>query len=123
MPGGDRTGPLGEGPMTGGGFGFCGGFDTPGYRRLRGNRFAGRGLGLGRGGGRGGRGLRLRRRLYGGPYAAGPYYPQDLYYPEGSETELLHRDAQQLEASLDQVKKRLSELENMEKQKEKKEKE
>ncbi|MDQ1353994.1 MAG: hypothetical protein QG657_4303 [Acidobacteriota bacterium] len=98
MPGGDRTGPLGQVSMTGGGFGFCGGVDNPGYGRLRGNRFAGRGLGLGRGG----RGLNLRRRLCW----------------EGSESELLRRDAQQLEASLDQVKKRLSELEKQEKKEE-----
>ena len=26
MPGGDRTGPLGQGPMTGRGAGYCGGF-------------------------------------------------------------------------------------------------
>lgn len=29
MPGGDRTGPLGRGPMTGRGAGYCSGFDMP----------------------------------------------------------------------------------------------
>lgn len=61
MPGGDRTGPLGEGPMTGRGMGFCGGnaaggVAEPGFRR-------GRGFGPRRGfaaGGRGGRGWRHR---------------------------------------------------------------
>ena len=42
MPGGDRTGPLGMGPMTGRGLGYCTGF-------TRFNRFAkSRELGFGR---------------------------------------------------------------------------
>ena len=58
MPGGDRTGPLGHGSMTGRGLGFCSGNNTPGYniprygRGLRRgwNRGFGRGfLGYGRG--------------------------------------------------------------------------
>jgi len=48
MPRGDRTGPLGEGPMTGRGLGYGGGYDTPGY-----TKGPGRGLGLGLGFGRG----------------------------------------------------------------------
>lgn len=32
MPGGDRTGPLGEGPRTGRGAGYCAGNDEPGYK-------------------------------------------------------------------------------------------
>ncbi|MBU0979907.1 MAG: DUF5320 domain-containing protein [Nanoarchaeota archaeon] len=40
MPGNDRTGPCGEGPMTGRGLGQCGrglarGFNGRGYRRRR----------------------------------------------------------------------------------------
>ncbi len=31
MPGGDRTGPYSEGPMTGRGMGYCEGNDQPGY--------------------------------------------------------------------------------------------
>ena len=31
MPGGDRTGPAGMGPMTGRGAGFCAGYPMPGY--------------------------------------------------------------------------------------------
>jgi hypothetical protein len=41
MPGGDRTGPLGYGPMTGRGAGYCAGYVTPGY----GNPAFGRGRG------------------------------------------------------------------------------
>ncbi len=69
MPGGDRTGPLGYGPMTGRGAGYCAGYVTPGY----GNPAFGRGRGFG-GGGRG------RRNIF---YATGlpgwarfnPVYP------------------------------------------------
>ena len=31
MPGGDQTGPLGFGRMTGRGAGYCAGYSTPGY--------------------------------------------------------------------------------------------
>ena len=60
MPWGDRTGPLGLGPMTGRGLGYCAGFNTPGFVK-------GPGFGWGRGwrwfGGRGrgwGGGFRFR---------------------------------------------------------------
>ena len=49
MPRGDGTGPAGQGPMTGRGWGRCAGNDVPGY----GNGFFGRGPGFGRGYGRG----------------------------------------------------------------------
>ncbi|MHB0959467.1 MAG: DUF5320 family protein [Pirellulaceae bacterium] len=60
MPGGDRTGPMGMGPMTGGGFGYCSGSAAAGSanRAFGGGRF--------RGGrpGRGGRGRGWRNRFY-----------------------------------------------------------
>ena len=31
MPGGDRTGPRGRGPLTGRKRGYCAGYDQPGY--------------------------------------------------------------------------------------------
>lgn len=57
MPGGDKTGPLGMGPMTGRAAGFCAEFGMPGYM----NPVPGRGfgMGLGRGRGFGGGGHRL----------------------------------------------------------------
>ena len=60
MPGGDRTGPMGAGPMTGRGAGFCAGYDVPGYmNNIPGRGFGGgRGRGLGRGFRGGGRGWR-----------------------------------------------------------------
>ncbi len=45
MPGGDSTGPMGAGPMTGRGAGYCAGTGTPGYT----HRGIGRGRGFGRG--------------------------------------------------------------------------
>ncbi|GAG62874.1 unnamed protein product [marine sediment metagenome] len=43
MPGGDRTGPMGMGPMTGRAAGYCAGFASPGFMNF------GRRLGLDRG--------------------------------------------------------------------------
>ncbi len=55
MPGGDRTGPFGYGPMTGRAAGFCAGYPVPGYANpIPGRGWFGRGRGwFGRGGGRG----------------------------------------------------------------------
>lgn len=67
MPGGDRTGPMGAGPMTGRGAGYCAGYGMPGYA----NPIPGRGFrfGGGRGGGFG-RGFRGGFRHWGTPYPA-----------------------------------------------------
>jgi len=59
MPGGDRTGPAGQGPMTGRAAGFCAGNPTPGYVN---------GGGFFRGARRGGGG---RRNWYYSAYPAG----------------------------------------------------
>ncbi|MEJ5299630.1 MAG: DUF5320 domain-containing protein [Thermodesulforhabdaceae bacterium] len=75
MPGGDRTGPWGLGPMTGRAAGFCAGYGMPGFM----NPIPGRGFwGWGwRRGGRGlgwGRGFRHRwfyRGWYSSPFAWG----------------------------------------------------
>lgn len=48
MPRGDRTGPMGAGPMTGRGVGYCAGFGMPGLMNPNGYPAFGR-----RGGGRG----------------------------------------------------------------------
>lgn len=50
MPGGDGTGPLGMGPMTGRRAGYCAGFGISGfpYQPFSGYGRWGRGLGLGR---------------------------------------------------------------------------
>ncbi len=41
MPGGDRTGPSGKGPMTGRGSGHCSGYSGPGFNNPGGGRFMG----------------------------------------------------------------------------------
>lgn len=87
MPGGDRTGPFGQGPMTGRGAGFCRGFG------------GGRGPGLGRGFNRG-RGFGMGRGL-----------GFDRGYVEESEVEMLRREAEYLGSSLEAVNKRLEQLE------------
>ena len=93
MPGGDRTGPWGAGPMTGRGAGFCAGYDVPGYMNpAYGGGFGrGRGGGFGRGWGRGfgrGRGMGFGRGWGYGYHATGlpgwgPGYAYPYPYPEG----------------------------------------
>ena len=50
MPRGDKTGPRGQGPMTGRALGFCAGYDSPGFTKGFGGGM-GRGRGWGFGGG------------------------------------------------------------------------
>lgn len=52
MPGGDRSGPWGQGPRTGRSLGHCSGSERPGYASPRGP-VGGYGGGVGRGYGRG----------------------------------------------------------------------
>lgn len=62
MPRGDRTGPTGDGPMTGGRRGFCAGYDVAGFQNDR----IGMGMGYGRSFSRKGIGGRMsfRNRRY-----------------------------------------------------------
>ena len=121
MPGGDGTGPAGMGPMTGGAAGYCAGYGMPGYLNPVGGRrgFWGRGFG---GRGRGGGGFGWRNRFYAtgltgwqragmgwnpgwtGAWAgAAPTREQEL---EG-----LKDEASYFEQSLEEIKKRITELE------------
>ncbi len=96
MPGFDRTGPLGAGPMTGGGFGLCGGRAAVG-------RGAGPGLARGFRGGFGG-GVRHRARGWGyGPMDWGPSGPMD-------ERSILEAQVAGLRSELEVLQRRLSEL-------------
>lgn len=97
MPGGDRTGPEGLGPRTGRGLGNCAPTDQP---RL------GFGFGFGRGWG-----WRNWARATGQPgwlrfgwWGAPP--------PPVNESAMLKAQAEQLQAQLDAVKQRLTELSN-----------
>ena len=106
MPRGDRTGPMGMGPMTGRGSGYCNGFAAPGYANPA--QFAGGfGCGLGRG-----RGHRNMFRATGMPGWARYGYPVSAGPSEASfdEKTLLTTQAEFLENQLQQVKKRLSGL-------------
>ena len=116
MPGGDHTGPAGQGPMTGRARGYCSGFDVPGsMNRFPGGRVGGRGGGFGRGGGRGWRhqyyatGLPGWARLGEGPQAGFGPYAADA---SGSEVKYLKAEARSLKVQLKQVEKRLAELES-----------
>ena len=112
MPAGDRTGPMGLGPMTGRGLGYCAGFAAPGYM----NAMPGRGWGFGRGWGRG-RGWRHRYyatglpgwERMGLPYANVP--PSYQAPSPQQEAEALKAQAEQLEQSLAQIRNRVAELE------------
>jgi len=133
MPGGDRTGPMGMGAMTGRGMGLCGGYATSGYMQPGwgyGGGF-GRGFGRGRGGGGGGRGFRNRFYATGVPgWAWGqgapavPYGAASVPYgavPYGSaptkegELDFLKQQADYFQGALEDLRVRMAELEGEEK--------
>jgi hypothetical protein len=104
MPGGDGTGPVGQGPMTGRAVGYCAGYGMPGYLSFGpGRGFWGQGWGRGRGGGRG-RG-RWNWRLPGG--AVGGAVPLTVE----QEAQTLKAQAAHLEDSLNGIRRRIAELE------------
>ena len=121
MPGGDRTGPAGMGPMTGRGAGYCAGYDVPGYMNPGPGMGGGMGAGWRRGrGGRGWRngyyatGLPGRARFggapaWGAPPAYGPYAPPPPA-PE-QEAQALRQQAEWLQGQMDAISKRLGEIE------------
>lgn len=120
MPGGDRTGPGGLGPRTGRGLGYCAGFSTPGYTR-GGGLGRGWGRGYGRGYGRGfGRGWGYRDPYY-VPYAPAPVYAQaqpistsDNLNMLKQEKEYLESDMKGMQSAIEDISRRISELESKE---------
>jgi hypothetical protein len=94
MPFGDGTGPLGQGPGTGRGAGFCSGFAVSGSSS-RGSGICGRGRG-------GGRGWRNRQGAFGWP--VGPPSQDD-------ELGALKAQAGFFERALDGIRKRIEGLE------------
>jgi len=121
MPGGDRTGPMGMGPMTGRAAGNCAGFGMPGYMNPGVGRGFGMGFGRGRGfGGRGGgRGWRnmfhatgmpgwMRFGGYATPY---PYAAPQTKLDPDAEKQALRSQADALQSELEMIKKRLDEIE------------
>ncbi len=114
MPGGDGTGPMGTGPMTGRGAGRCAGFAMPGYANPGAGAGFGRGQGLGRRRGGGGRGWRHWFRATGlsgwarfGGYGWMPGVP--AADPE-MEKRALRNQAEVLQSELELVKRRLDEI-------------
>lgn len=112
MPRGDRTGPLGMGPMTGRAAGYCAGYGVPGYM----NPVPGRGFGIGFGGW--GRGFHWRHWYY----ATGlPGWVRFGYSPawgwsvpsltKEQETDMLKAQAKALQEQFDAINKRITELE------------
>lgn len=107
MPRGDRTGPMGMGPMTGSGMGYCTGYSVAGYAR------AGFAMGCGRG---------FRRMCYMtgvpgwaryGTYPNWPYAYQSIA-PEENEKEVLKNQADFLEKQLEAIRKQLKDFEQAE---------
>ena len=108
MPGGDGTGPMGAGPMTGRAAGFCSGFQAPGYI----NPVDGRGGSRGRGGGFGRRNQFYATGLPG--WARGRYgYPVPAASPT-AEQELagLKQQAKYVQNTLTDINSRIQQLED-----------
>ena len=124
MPAGDGTGPMGMGPMTGRGAGYCAGYPAPGFMNaIPGRGFGGRGFyGRGRGGGRGWRHWFYATGLPGWARAgwvpvAGAYPPlgSEAFastMPRDVELQTLERQADYFRSALDEIQKRLQELQS-----------
>lgn len=107
MPGFDGTGPLGTGPMTGRGGGYCMSYVGPDLRFDRGFYWSG------------GRGWRRWHQTIGLPrwarWAPGAAPAAPVYAPPISGEQELHflkSEAEYLEKALEQIKTRIKELEN-----------
>jgi hypothetical protein len=103
MPQGDRTGPIGAGPRSGRGLGYCGGYDAPGFANM------GFGFRMGWGRGRCG-GFGWQHRSF-GTRQAGWGLPR--YAPPTQEENLqaLKAEADWLKGQLNAINKHIEELE------------
>ena len=109
MPGFDRRGPMGFGPMTGGRRGLCNSATTGYDTQFAGILGFGRGMGLGRGFRDGfgrGMGRTFRRRFWNLP----SYYPTYAQDPE-EELNMLKAEANSVKSSLDMINRRIADLE------------
>ena len=112
MPGFDRTGPMGAGPMTGGARGRCNPATAGTIPAYAGGYGYGRGLGLRQGfrGGYGpgqGRGRGYGRGYGGYPFVGVPAVPVDT----AAEIDMLKAQADSMKNSLDAIYSRIDELE------------
>ena len=113
MPGGDGTGPMGAGAMTGRAAGFCAGYAAPGFANPVGGR--GRGFwGAGRGRGGGGRGRGFGAGQFGwAPMGAGypAYGPVTPAAPtREQELDALKQQAAHFQGALEDIQNRIEEL-------------
>lgn len=116
MPRGNGTGPMGMGPRTGRGTGYCAGDKMPGFM----NNLTGFGYCQGRGQGWFGRDFRAMAGRWAQPcgpaYNTAPMYYGYPYQPSAeTEKELLVNEAEALKEQLGFLEKRISELESKEK--------
>ena len=98
MPGFSGTGPMGAGPMTGGGRGYCGANATPRFQSSSGRT------------GYGGRGGRGRGFGYGRQFSAQQPAASSMT-PAGDELNMLRAQADQMAAALEEIQNRMAELE------------
>lgn len=122
MPRGDRTGPAGQGPMTGRGAGYCTGYSVPGFMNPGpGRGGAGFGLGrgfFGRGGGRGWRNMNYAAGPYGwqgdwmpGPPPVDPYAQAAPQMSAEQQVDALKNQVKYMEDSIKAARERISEME------------
>ena len=123
MPGGDRTGPDGMGPMTGRAAGYCAGYPVSGFmNQARGK--GGGGYGRGRGGGGGWRhrhwykvtGMTRWQRAWMGEPACTPTFTASLGHSVDKEQKLetLKQQVKYFEQALDDLLNRINEIESPE---------
>jgi len=112
MPGFDRTGPFGAGPMTGGARGYCNSAATGYQSPFFGAAGFGRGMGLGRGF-RGGMGRGMRGGFGRGYGWYPPAYVSPYPYAmnAANELDMLKAQAESFRSTLDTINKRMAELE------------
>ena len=94
MPQGDRTGPAGQGSMTGRSMGFCAGFNSAGFM----NGGFGRGMGRGRGFGWRARAMQVMP------------IQQPAVITEKQEKQFLEQDLVALKDEMKEIEERLKEL-------------
>ena len=121
MPRGDGTGPNGMGPMTGRAAGYCAGYNTPGFANPGGGRGFRMGFGGGFGRGRGGHGWRNMYYATGLPgWARAGMAPDPAQQPGAqvqsgidpqAELNTLKTQAQSYQNTLEDINRRIEELE------------